>query len=63
MTNREVVLKAFDEMGEGAVPRVALVHAISQRQVVNEVLATQLVDQAVKDGLLTVDPLGIVRKA
>jgi hypothetical protein len=62
VTNNEIAITAFDAMRDAVVPSLALVHAISQRHAVNEALASQLVDQAIKDGVLGADSMGMVRK-
>ena len=63
MTNTEIVLDAFDSMGGSMQHNKALIFAISQRFKVAETLAIQLVEQAISDGVLTMDSIGEVRKA
>ena len=63
MTNNEIVLDAFASLGGSVSHNKALIAAIVRRHTVNVTLAAQLVDQAIKDGVLTVDALGEVRKS
>lgn len=62
MTNTEIVLATFDKMGGTMQHNKALIFAISQQHKIHESLALQLVEQAIRDGVLTIDAIGEVRK-
>lgn len=63
MTNNEIVLDAFDTLGGSSNHNSALIAAICRRSTVSAVLAAQLVEQAINDGVITIDALGEIRKA
>lgn len=63
MTNNEIVLDAFDALGGSVNHNKALIAAICRRCTVGESLAAQLVEQALKDGVITMDAVGEIRKA
>lgn len=63
MTNNAIVLAAFDQLG-GSVNHVqALIAAVRRTSPMADELARQLIDRAIKDGVLTIDSIGEVRKA
>jgi hypothetical protein len=62
MTNDEIVLSTFDAIGDLVQHNVALIHAIAQRHQLHEVLAGQLVEQAIRDGVVKVDEMRMLRR-
>lgn len=62
MPNNEIVLDAFDALGGSVNHNKAVIAAISRRNSINETLATQLLEQAIRDGVVTKDSIGEIRK-
>lgn len=63
MTNHALVLKAFDHLACTVNHVNTLIPAVQRLGPTAEHLARQLVEQAINDGVLTMDSLGEVRKA
>lgn len=63
LTNNEIVISAFDHLGGTVNHNKALTSAISQLFTVSVVAATQMVELALRDGVIVVNALGEIRKA
>lgn len=63
MTNHEHVLTTFDEFGDKVVPIRALEAAMVKMWPMADVLARQLIQIALADGVITMDGHGDIRRA
>lgn len=62
MTNQEIVLAAFDKLGGTVHHNKALISAISDMFSISKVAATELVELAISDGVLSMNSIGELRR-